>query len=680
MKGQSLGKRLKSKRSAEDCHDGEKSLVPELDMRLPSNELRVRASSPLLGYGYRAGQLPSASPQPKVTDIRKSGSWSDLQFFQDLEKPSIRSHPGHIIGPQKESVGSGTRLGGEELDKDPQQKPQRRGSKWRLRPTKLDLSLLFPKPRAPLAPLLSPQRLTHSPSPVASVTSDYSARKMERPPSTNKLTTKTPPRSRSTSQKRLEKSPKKDFTPLISRERRPVDWFDVPIEKAIRCADGSDIVQLDNLDSPHQASFPTFPSSDRLQSRSDKTLGRTSSNSYHTRGIDAQFGPKPKTPLSDTVRKSLDTCQAENGPNRRSVRRPVPKKRRKHVLANCDLTKCSVLSLSSSEDEDEHEDEEREAVKSDYAMKSVLRDSIATLDDLEPEICTAEAVLATKGSALTRLEKSDSFCRKSRQYPRSLSHARNSPTSSPVKRSQPEAAGQSRNSKGVSTISDPASSERRATPRRSMSASQFTHKRRLIAVTQQEESFLEAMRQRNGTITPSLFSEMREKTGELGPVPISPSLRLDLPHNSDRSFLRLSSLIPSPQNGSFPSGQSANSTREESDGFTVTASDVDPRGDNFNTSPRVSLIFSDSHSSASVGQVSPLTPTLPIHRFAAPSSSPPPFAPPSVPDNQKLHSRRRTDSSAALVPGNEEGAKEDDEFPIWAVQWTQDAAQIAMVH
>ena len=671
---------LETKQSAEDFHDGEQALVSELDMRFPSSKLRVRASSPLLGHGYRTGQLPFASSQPKVTDIRKSGSWSDARFFQDPEKASAGLQTGHVpsaVGPQKESIGSGTRLGGEELNKDPRQKPQRKGSRWRLRPTRIDLSLLFPKPRAPPAPLLSPHRLTHSPSPVPSATSDYSMSI----PSTNRLTKRAPSRSRSTSPKRLEESPKNDAVPPISRERRPVD---VPVEKAIRCAEGSDVVQLDNLDSPQQASFPpqdilfrglTCPSSDRLQSRggdsgtSDKTIGKTSSSSFHPRSIDTQFSPKPMSPLSDPVRNPLDTWQTGNGPNRRSVRRPVPKKRCKNTLANYDLTKYSILSLSSSEDEGEYEDEEIEAVKSDRAVKSVLRDSIGTLDEAEPEICTAEAVLATKGSALTHLEKPDAFRRKSRQWPRSLSRARSSLTSSPAKLSQSETTGQPPNSKGVF---DPASFERRAIPRQSVSASQLNYKRRLVAVTQQEESFIEAMRRRNGTITPSLFSEMREKTCEPGPVPILPSLPPDPTRDSDKSFLRLSSVIPAPQQ-----------VREESDGFVIPASDVDLRGDNSSTSPRVSLIFSDSHSSASVGQVSPLTPTLPIHRFSTPSS-PPSFAPPSVPDNQKdnqkLHSRRRTDSSGVLVPGREEDTKDDDEFPIWAVQWTQDAAHIAMVH
>ncbi|BAE57610.1 unnamed protein product [Aspergillus oryzae RIB40] len=222
---------------------------------------------------------------------------------------------------------------------------------------------------------------------------------------------------------------------------------------------------------------------------------------------------------------------------------------------------------------------------------------------------------------------------------------------------------------------------RKPSQRARLQQSQQNRRSRVIAVTRQEEHLLEAMRQRKGKITPSLFHEARYQDSlepdrnSMLSVPSRDSF-----YGSDISFLRLSPGLPP---NMLRKDQGANNFDKDGSISQGTASDAEQKTTNSSASPRVSLIYSESLPSPATSGASPLTPTLPIHRFSPlPSQKPPPRnPPPAIPSVQRRHSRRRTDSSEAIVLGDSEERKETDDFPIWALGWGgNDNANLTAVH
>ncbi|KKA23062.1 hypothetical protein T310_2941 [Rasamsonia emersonii CBS 393.64] len=678
------------------------ALVPESPPSL--HELRVRASSPLLGQNYRAKQPSYVPIPPETQQIRKSGSWSELHSVPNAQRSAFQPKSQENIAYN--DIDNSSR-GNPGPDETSQKRDQPKDPKRKTRPSRIDLSLLFPKPKSTAAPLLSPQRYTNSPSPVASEYSSAKTKKFDRTSSVANRLTKAPPRSRSNSRKQMEaRIPEDAPLPPMPAERKVVDWFDAPVEKVIRCAEeGDELSEMDGQ--PQDPSSIASPSSERRQSKdlgsqsekslqqrtahsksSDDTARKVSSNASSTsRSAETHLSPKPMKPFSNRIRSSLQAWQSE--PDVRlssSTKKAVSKKASSNTLATSDLTKCSVLYLSSSEDEDE---DDEEPAKQD-ASRSDLRDSVATYDDFEPEICTAEAVMATKGPTLTRLDKRHSVSSAgSRGASKGQSRSRNlSLSSSTAKSSNSAKKRESRGSAGIPVISEPDDFHEGIVPRRQSlysNSSSGNRRSRIIAVTRQEESWLEAMRQRNGRITPSLFQELQQNTSdsETGSALLSPPppRSHDSFHNTDTSFLRLSMGFPSPQGTATPADQGATSKEKEGSVSLGAASDTEQRNDNSNLSPRVSLVYSDTHSSPSTtGHASPLTPTLPIHRFS-PQGPPPSFSPPAAPEPPRRHSRRRTDSSEAIVLNESENTKrQEPEYPLWAVKWNRDSADLAIVH
>lgn len=195
-----------------------------------------------------------------------------------------------------------------------------------------------------------------------------------------------------------------------------------------------------------------------------------------------------------------------------------------------------------------------------------------------------------------------------------------------------------------------------------------------MAVTKQEEHLLEAMRQRKGKVTPSIF-------GNNAPDPEQSSM-LSVPsrdsfYNSDVSFLRLSSAAPP-----LPAGPSA-SHSDNGHSSQGATSDAERKTINSAASPRASLAYTESlPSPTTTSGASPLTPTLPIHRFSPlPSNKPPPRQPPPpVPQDQRRHSRRRTDSSEAIVLDEGDEEQPQEEFPIWAFGFENENRGLTAVH
>lgn len=705
----------------------------------PQHELRVRASSPLLGRNYHMHQTGSKSHQsPELPQIAPPGSsWSDLMMSKPdpyaFETQSQHSLAYGVVEDMK-----GIRfpdLSSEQPQQQPHQyqqlqlvEPSKDAKKKR--PSRIDLSLLFPKPKPVAAPLLSPQRLTNSPSPVlseASVVKKATSAKLSKP------------RSRSNSKKQAfeEAIPEESPPKMPNQSRKTLDWFDIPVEKTIR-VDNADTdygtEADDELISPKKTYHPnpesrhlqpqmeinfSQPTSVRSSSRRSSLTSGTSRTSRRTsRSIQSHLSPQPTGAFSDRIRTSLQTWQSEGDLRAKRSQGKLSRKSSSNTLTTLDLSKTSVLSLSSSEDEDEGDDAREDDAKYGESLvrqastPRMLRESISTYDGFEPEICTAQAVVTTKGPPLTQFNRNAPLNRTyfkmstdssdSRRTARRSSTRSRDPSLSSVGRSASNRRLDSRASNRVPLVeeqekladvheeNEETSTNMLPVPGSSNKySSSTTSKRRsrIIAVTRQEESFLEAIRQRNGRFTPSIYNEVTTTSADSDTdsnirASPNPRARESMQSSYDTSFLRLSTaMFPSPGLQS-PAGEGAASKEKEAFMSLSSTSDSEQRTDSNSTaSPRLSLVFSETHSSSSTtGHASPMTPTLPIHRFS-PRAPPPSYAPPPVPDAARRHSRRRTDSSEAIIVEDAVDSKEaEGEFPLWAIKWAPDAVDLAVAH
>jgi hypothetical protein len=604
------------------------------------------------------------------------------------------------------------------------------------KPSRLDLSLLFPKPKPTPAPLLSPQRYTHSPSPVSS---EYSVK-----PAPNKLSK---PRSKGNMRLSFVKD-----TPSIPQQRlppqrrrasqKPVDWFDVPLEKIIRLGDSleDEALQEDDHDDRHEIEKPpqvinvqtikkvdippatesrpktnsarassTAGSGSERSSFAPSSISRQTSRDSRISGYNAYRQHIPPQ-SSRRVSGSLQSWQSE-GDLRSSHKHAgrLTKKKSSSTFVTSDLTKTSVLSLSSSEDEDEDEEYTSEAeyegelILSRAAPSRGPRDSFATNDYLEPEICRAEAVVATKSYGFARLDRANSNVSSTSSASRStVRRPVRSRTDSLSSAGRSSVSGNMYGPSGhfnAPLIEEPEEqmNEANGTGRpqqRALRPNSDIHsakrRSRIIAVTRQEETLLEAMRQRNGRITPSIFKDIEGPFAHSGvnsrSSTVAPRIRSpeSIQTEFDTSFLRLSTAMRlSP--GSPPAAGENTSSREKDTSISLgSASDTEQKTDstNYTSSPRLSLAYSETPSSSSTIGHSPVTPpTLSLHRFS-PRAPPPSHAPPPIPEDvARRHSRRRTDSSEAIVLGESEADKTPDPpYPLWAVKWGRDPHDLTIVH
>lgn len=197
---------------------------------------------------------------------------------------------------------------------------------------------------------------------------------------------------------------------------------------------------------------------------------------------------------------------------------------------------------------------------------------------------------------------------------------------------------------------------------------EMNRRSRVIAVTRQEQDLLEAMRLRKGKVTPSMFNYQSAEPDRNSVLSV-PSR--DSFCGSDTSFLRLSAAFPP-----FPTHQGA--SHMDKDTQSSSSENEQKTGNSV-----ASTGYSESLPSPSTAGASPLTPTLPIHRFSPlPSPKPHPRGPPpAIPEDQKQHTRRRTDSSEAIMlNGGEPQSKHD--LPLWSFDfdWNHERNSVAAVH
>ncbi|RHZ69382.1 hypothetical protein CDV55_101631 [Aspergillus turcosus] len=670
-----------------------------LDASLPPQHLRVRASSPLLGQEYRS-QEPSP-PLPKSSKkVHQFGSSSTLFSYFSSKEPAVeQSSPNMTRGkatrshePQQEGGSTGRESSFDPRMSLRQAKGPVKESKRKMRPPRIDLSLLFPKPRETAAPLLSPQRLTSSPSQI-SVDSEYPSTNMKKPepPTASRRLTKPPPARSPARQLNTLQENDNAKVPSAVRGSKNLDYLDAPFGRTVvtsefdlaldKYYDAKSLKSIRTAQSGPSVLNSQSPENTRARDpkSTEKALRKMSSSG-------SAGGWSKETYLSPKTCSFSRPNRISNAPNtRKSGSREdlavdkglMSKKSSKSTLRNADLNNSSVLCLSSSEDESDGDEAPTED-KSEPRNRAA-RDSMITFEEeFDAEICMASsAAQTTRGSTLRRVDISNSSSKRSLQTLQNNPSLHRDPSlSSAGKLSSTTRKSRSRRSSGIPTISEPDNddifSQFRNPP---LSQQERDRRSRVMAVTRQEEHLLEAVRQRKGKITPSIFQQAQFNTSlEPDQASMLSSPTRDSFYGS-HTFLRLSPGLP-------PSRLRADqgATYHDKDG-TISqgaASDAEQRTIN---SSRASLAYSESLPSPATSASSPLTPPLPIHRFSPlPSQKPPPRRPPpAVPQAQRRHSRRRTDSSEAIVLDEPEDSPEN-EFPIWALEWKQNNRSLAAVH
>ncbi|KAJ5296060.1 hypothetical protein N7508_010881 [Penicillium antarcticum] len=663
---------------------------PSENAPIPDQNLRVRASSPLLGVDYRSQEAVPPLPQA----LEKNPPLCSKDSSKSAKTESLQPRVRNGLGLEPQVTFS-------EAPNPPKE------SKRKMRPPRIDLSVLFPKPRNTSAPggLLSPQRMTNSPSPVSTVVSEFPPNPPHMPisiPSKAERTTghsskrysEAPPR-RSSLQKHephKSESSKKlvDSSDLPSiAETKNSEWYDQPLERTVgtseidlaldRYAGRRSLFSRSSVYSNSRENLPL----ERQRTPESKPPPRRA-QSPSTRAKDMYLSP---TARPETVRPRGMSASQESWKTKKSEKSSTSKKSNKSTLKNKDLQNSSVLCLSSSS---EDEDEEITPTEPKRSGRKNYRDSVATFDDDEPEIFTASTAKATTATTptLRRFDRQPSTGslksqpEKSQPAParRKASHSSTGKSSTGKSSQATRHTTQTRRSSGVPTIEADLLAQFPQQPLRSPAELKELNRRsRVIAVTRQEQDLLEAMRVRKGKVTPSLFNYGNLPEADRRSILSGPSR--DSFCGSDTSFLRLSNVFP-PFN--TPSVKGAAHLDNDGTPSQSSGSDTEQKTGNSVASPGFSANYSESLPSPATSGASPLTPTLPIHRFSPlPSPKPPPRGPPpAIPEDQKRHSRRRTDSSEAIMLEESCDPKSNGGLPLWSFNfdWDQERAGIATVH
>ncbi|KAL4742479.1 hypothetical protein BDV11DRAFT_180469 [Aspergillus similis] len=647
--------------------------------------LRVQSSSPQLGQEYRDPADSTSAFAQLSRKLHLPGSSSGMNSRSGSRRNTADSSasPGKdpAVALDSRTAPDGGLNPAFKAPKGPMKDTKRKG-----RPPRIDLSLLFPKPQTNTTTLLSPQRMVTSPSAV-SFTSELPAEnptlkayKSESRLAGKKLT-KAPPRQRALSRPEDNTLPLDDLSSQ-SASQRPPSVCNPTMERTVRTTD-MDRALVKNFDA---APTPRSPERAFHYNQMNFSLrGREqllrSDSSFVTAKSGESAHSSQRTLRDPALAKPLkDGPELEPSPfnfglhdeTSRSKGNSMSKKSSRSTLKNRDLTTSSVLCLSSSEDEDD----ESQPAKSQFMPAKNRRDSVSTYGGYEAEICTAAAAHTIRGT-LRSVERPSS------------SNTKSSRASSKHLRAPPSASGnnQSRRSSGAPALlepdflhSDPIFDQSKVQTRASgLSQKELNRRSRLIAVTRQEERLLDMMRQRQGKITPSILNENIEVDRRSMFSNFSGPSRNSY-YCSDTSFLRLSACIPP------DSARASQVTMKYKDTAALTPTATDSEAEETATksvpSPQASL-SSKTLPSPATSATSPLTPTLPIHRFSPlPSQKPPPrLPPPPIPDLQRSHSRRRTDSSGAIVLDNPaEDTRQGGEFPVWALGWANDNNNLTAVH
>ncbi|KAF7715809.1 Uncharacterized protein PECH_005977 [Penicillium ucsense] len=663
------------------------------DAIAPPPNLRVRASSPLLGYNYHAQEsAPSKTRTSKK--VHQSGSSSTLfSYFSSKEQNKSSS----VASPTSIKPSSLQPHIRHELGFDPKvtykQQPRSKAgkdqgiekeAKRKLRPSRLDLSLLFPKPRNHAPPLLSPHRMTQSPSPASSVASDRPSARLERGsgfPSPKTPGESVPPRSLGIY--RLGSKSNNDLSDLHSiPESKDSEWYDQSLERIVGTSEID--IALDRYAgrrSLFSRSSVYTGSRDHLRLDSPRTtegefvLRREQAPPTSRPGeLFLVAAPQPKS----TPRHRASTTESSKS---RGGKSSVSRQSSKSTLRNKDLQNSSVLCLSSSEDEDEECADERPRLEPTRDTKVTHRDRAAPYHDPEQEATNARTLPALASKRPDRAPSNSShgsYSESRQQSTQKYASVESTGQLSVTARRIPNSA----RSSDIPIIAEPdiLSQFPQQPSRTPQELRELNRRSRVIAVTRQEQDLLEAMRQRKGKITPSILN-LNSGTAESDGNSLASGPSQGSFCDVDTSFLRLSATLSSVQSRT---DQGVVHTDSDGGASQSLGSDNEQTNDTRFAWPGRSAGYSESLPSPPASAASPLTPTLPSHRFSPlPSAKPPPRRPPpAIPEDLKLHSRRRTDSSEAIMLNDDGELQRKQDLPIWAFDraWDQGRVNIGSAH
>jgi hypothetical protein len=741
----------------ENTRHGHNVIVPQKSPMLDRN-LHERPSSPLLGERYQnASNMSDTSSDLMGKRLHQFDSKSSLHsFYNPAKSPLAISQQTSESSARDYALRKGcppvTGLTSHTIEEygvpdptsfDPQMTARPKSVKKR--PPRIDLSMLFPKPKISGGTLLSPQRLTHSPSPLSEASAPPLALGSKRSlASTSALNSS---QSSVATEREQEKGkilpweikvatvPKRMPKPTPAMKH----WFDTFQE----------VNSDDELPDDTQSLAVSKPVLAQLEHRHLRNISEDtirpqtppkiiSLPSKSMKSVQSSQAPSPVTPQI-----SLMSWQDSSQSNDSIASRPSATSRKTSgsLISSADLQQESVLCLSSSSDDEGYENV-FSAPKKNIKKN---RDSVATSTYGDAaEICTAETVCSAR-SRTSRIQSSrpkPSSNSKSKAIPQRSSSAftgatLNVPkppgirsTSSPhtssfrssdsQSQSQPSPPPSTRDDKHLSRLPaktyDPLSDQSPTKPKPKSAPKTPPAKResRIMAVTREEESLLEAMRQKRASMRQSLFQESYTAAARgsttFQEVTNPPDYRPRTSHNeSQSSFLRLSQEITPasaarPRTSSevraslttgdfiFPDPPLPNSRRDSRVMFNL-----DSRQGSIQ-STHGSLSLAHSHSDAlpspSTSRASPITPTTAhdqdarsVHeRFSKELNLPIEDGLMPSPTDDVMgqgHSRTRTHSSgviflegvdeADLRGGGRVGRPEiaslvDEGWPVWAMR------------
>lgn len=553
------------------------------------------------------------------------------------------------------------------------------------RPSRLDFSILFPKPLPRQAPLLSPQRYTDSPPPLSTTSEMPSIGLQSHFVAHDKRVNAAQEQPALHSTRLLSRKTRKfepDFARTNMQKSRggAQNWFDGPQGNISEDDDHHEPdMQPDFLETAFQTASDRAPLDTAPQPMigSPKNVGPVHGPD-HQSSIDGKglFSPKLEPTKDNQLRDALHEWQVTKGKSSvvvQSVRSVST------LLDTADLHEQSVLCLSSSDDEDEnvhkanhHRITEKRAP---FLRDSLGIDSI----DSDVEIGTAQAVnTAFMRTHKPRIQSTDlrdiSLVRTNSKVQKLQA------VEIPDRRSSRQAAPRYEHPTVPCTLDDgaPEAPSSDLGERRSVTSKRSTRKAQrvvpgqstlMMALTPQEASLLKAMRSKKASMRYNTRIEVHQVKG-------------------DRDSKSSSTYQPSGNHdcgseytGSIPVSLDANSL-----GFKKSCLPKLVWKEPNLPSGRVSLIFSESVSSPTTGRDSPPTPTLDSNQVLHDFHRLDQYNDPSlhtVKMNDLGRTRCRTESNQLIVLENFQPSDEEsvcpEEYP-WMISQFNHRNNSPMIH
>jgi hypothetical protein len=560
------------------------------------------------------------------------------------------------------------------------------------RPSRLDFSMLFPKPLPRSRQLLSPRRFTHSPPPL-SITSELPCNQPEsqtflhdRRASEAQDSLTTYPTQGSGLPLRT-KEPSNARTNVQKPRPEVQNWFDgVEGEISKDEADYEPEMQPDFIENAFQKTCskvtPEIPFRPRVEPDKAVEPG-PSTDDQSSRWGKGLISPKPTDPEDGQVRRPSHTWEAttKSASEENSIPMNAVRGSSYVILDRSDLHEQSVLCLSSSDDEDDNvlrEDQRRILEhRGPFLRDSLGIDSI----DSDVEIGTAQAVTTSFLRTSEPMVKSRSL-RGSSSMKGKIQSQRLKAIEIPDRRSSRQGVSRNNHRMVLPSSNDGIMSAASIYPveggpfsnkilARKEPAAVQSSSPLMMALTPQEATLLAAMRSKRASMRQNLLTEAHRLAADEGSsykaIPVlRPSLGLSAdPRSFDNRPAR-------PVVGSLKARQNFSTNT------TSTESSL-PSG-------RVSLIFSESLSSPTTGRDSPATPIMDatpelnvlhgLQVYHDPGIH-------TVNANQYGHAQCRTGSDSIIVLENflppQKESMASEEYP-WMFRGLTERASPTMIH